>query len=112
MDIKALTPNLSVSPQILASELQAVADAGFKALICNRPDGEGVDQPSFHEIAQAAARLNHEGIVTVYEVGQAGGRHFVWGLWMVGDTCRGLSVRGDTSPITGNLSRFVPHRMA
>ena len=57
MDIKSLTPNLSVSPQILASELQAVADAGFKALICNRPDGEGADQPSFDEIAQAAARL-------------------------------------------------------
>ena len=57
MDIKSLTPNLSVSPQILASDLQAVADAGFKALICNRPDGEGADQPSFDEIAQAAARL-------------------------------------------------------
>ncbi|NBW24524.1 MAG: TIGR01244 family phosphatase [Betaproteobacteria bacterium] len=57
MDIKALTPNLSVSPQILASELQAVADAGFKAVICNRPDGEGADQPSFDEIAQAAAAL-------------------------------------------------------
>lgn len=42
---------------------------------------------------------------------QTGGRHFVWGLWMVGDTCRGLSVRGDTSPITGNLSRFFPHRI-
>ncbi len=41
----------------------------------------------------------------------AGGRNFVWGLWMVGDECRGLSARGDTSPITGNLSRFFPHRI-
>ncbi|MES2437750.1 MAG: glutathionylspermidine synthase family protein [Verrucomicrobiota bacterium] len=38
-------------------------------------------------------------------------RHFVWGLWMVGDECRGLSARGDRSPITGNLSRFFPHRI-
>jgi glutathionylspermidine synthase len=42
---------------------------------------------------------------------QSGGRHFVWGLWMVGDECRGLSARGDRSPVTGNLSRFYPHRI-
>jgi glutathionylspermidine synthase len=30
---------------------------------------------------------------------------------MVGDECRGLSARGDHSPITGNLSRFYPHRI-
>lgn len=42
---------------------------------------------------------------------QAGGNHFVWGLWMVGDECRCLSARGDISPVTGNLSRFFPHRI-
>jgi glutathionylspermidine synthase len=42
---------------------------------------------------------------------QAGGQHVVWGLWMVGDECRGLSARADSSPVTGNLSRFVPHRI-
>ena len=42
---------------------------------------------------------------------QAGGQHMVWGLWMVGDECRGLSARGDSSPVTGNLSRFLPHRI-
>ena len=42
---------------------------------------------------------------------QAEGMHVVWGLWMVGDECRGLSARGDHSPITGNLSRFLPHRI-
>ena len=41
----------------------------------------------------------------------AAGQHFVWGLWMIGDECRGLSARGDSSPITGNLSRFFPHRI-
>jgi len=39
------------------------------------------------------------------------GEHFVWGLWMVGDECRGLSARGDRSQVTGNLSRFFPHRI-
>lgn len=54
MDIKILTANLSVSPQILVHEMEAVAKAGFKAIICNRPDGEGPDQPSFKEIEVAA----------------------------------------------------------
>jgi glutathionylspermidine synthase len=30
---------------------------------------------------------------------------------MVDDTCRALSARGDVSPITGNMSRFHPHRI-
>lgn len=31
------------------------------------------------------------------------------GLWIVGDDAVGLGMREDTSPITGNASRFVPH---
>ncbi|WP_035615285.1 glutathionylspermidine synthase family protein [Haloferula sp. BvORR071] len=42
---------------------------------------------------------------------QASGQHIVWGLWMVGDECRGLSARGDQGPVTGNMSRFLPHRI-
>ena len=42
---------------------------------------------------------------------QAGGQHIVWGLWMIGDECRGLSARADSGPVTGNLSRFLPHRI-
>lgn len=42
---------------------------------------------------------------------QANHQHFVWGLWIIGDACCGLSARGDHSPITGNLSRFYPHRI-
>ena len=54
MKINALTPMLSVSPQIAASDVTAIVAAGFKSIICNRPDGEGADQPGFKEIEQAA----------------------------------------------------------
>ena len=54
MDIKALTPELSVSPQILALDLRDIAQAGFRSIICNRPDGEGADQPGYSELARAA----------------------------------------------------------
>ena len=70
MDIKNLTPNLGVSAQILASDLPALADAGFKSLICNRPDGEGPDQPSFAEIAQAAGRLGLQASYLPAETGK------------------------------------------
>lgn len=33
----------------------------------------------------------------------------VIGSWVVGDTVCGMGIREDDGPITGNLSRFVPH---
>jgi glutathionylspermidine synthase len=36
-------------------------------------------------------------------------RHTVLGLWMIDQDCCGLGVRESFSPITGNLSSFVPH---
>ena len=54
MDIKTLTAGLSVSGQITPADVEDIKDAGFRAIICNRPDGEGSDQPTFPEIAAAA----------------------------------------------------------
>lgn len=54
MNIQDLTGVLSVAPQIAVRELKALSEAGFRSLICNRPDGEGADQPSFREIERAA----------------------------------------------------------
>jgi glutathionylspermidine synthase len=36
-------------------------------------------------------------------------RHTVLGLWMIDQDCCGLGIRESFSPITGNLSSFVPH---
>jgi len=54
MDIKALSVELSVAPQIAAADMRAIADAGFRSVICNRPDGEAADQPVFSELERAA----------------------------------------------------------
>jgi len=40
MDIRPLTPRYAVSPQISVEHLPAIAEAGFKTVICNRPDSE------------------------------------------------------------------------
>jgi sulfide:quinone oxidoreductase len=54
MDPKALSSQISVSPQITAADVKALADLGYRSIICNRPDGEGADQPTFEEIESAA----------------------------------------------------------
>ena len=46
MDIKPLNPGISVSPQIAPGDMAEIAAQGFKAIICNRPDGEEAGQPS------------------------------------------------------------------
>lgn len=68
MEIKQLTSELSVSPQIAVSDLTGVKAAGFRSVVCHRPDGEGVDQPLFREIAKAARaeglEVRHQPIVS------------------------------------------------
>jgi sulfide:quinone oxidoreductase len=54
MKAKTINAELSVSEQIQPAELPAIAAAGFRSIVCNRPDGEGADQPVFAEIDAAA----------------------------------------------------------
>ena len=60
MDVKTVDVDISVSPQIAPSDIADLAKAGFKTIICNRPDGEGNDQPVFHEIEEAARAAGME----------------------------------------------------
>lgn len=57
MEIKRITDKVSVSPQISMGDMAEIKKAGFRAIICNRPDGEGADQPSFEEIEKAAKKV-------------------------------------------------------
>lgn len=54
MDIRIVTDGFSVSPQITAGDVAALAEAGYDAIICNRPDGEDPGQIPFAAIEQAA----------------------------------------------------------
>ncbi|MFV0244316.1 MAG: TIGR01244 family sulfur transferase [Qingshengfaniella sp.] len=40
MDIKPLSPDYAVSPQIAPQDMAALKAAGFTTVICNRPDNE------------------------------------------------------------------------
>ncbi|MBL0947407.1 TIGR01244 family sulfur transferase [Brevundimonas sp.] len=54
MTDRKLDETLTTSPQIHPDELEAIAAAGFRAVISNRPDGEEPGQPSAAEMKAAA----------------------------------------------------------
>jgi len=56
MDIRQLTDDFAVSPQIDVAHMKEIAGAGFRSLLCNRPDGEEMGQPDFAAIEDAAAQ--------------------------------------------------------
>lgn len=54
MPYKKITDDYAVSTQISPISLADIKEAGFRTIMCNRPDGEEEGQPSFAEITQAA----------------------------------------------------------
>lgn len=54
VDIRKLTDELSVAPQLTPADIADIS-ANFKSLLCNRPDKEGgADQPLFADIEKLA----------------------------------------------------------
>lgn len=45
MELKKFTETFAVSPQIATADLADIKKAGFRSIICNRPDGEGYPIP-------------------------------------------------------------------
>jgi sulfide:quinone oxidoreductase len=54
LDIRKINDRVSVSGQILPSDIETIKQAGFVSIINNRPDGEAPDQPASAQIAEAA----------------------------------------------------------
>ncbi|MEO4042563.1 TIGR01244 family sulfur transferase [Hoeflea sp. CAU 1731] len=60
MDIRQINEEYSVAGQISVDDLEAIKAAGFKSIVCHRPDGETAGQPDFAEIEKAAKALGLE----------------------------------------------------
>lgn len=54
MDIRRITDNYAVAPQIDVDDIPAIKDAGFKSIVCNRPDDEQPDHPAYGTIMAVA----------------------------------------------------------
>lgn len=70
MDIRRITDNFSVSPQIRPEDVPTLAEAGYTRVICNRPDSEvtGDETSAAIEAACAEAGLSFH----VIPVGHSG----------------------------------------
>lgn len=55
--IEQLSPAMSISGDIGPNDIAAIAQAGFRTIINNRPDGEAMDQPTSAAIEKAAHKL-------------------------------------------------------
>lgn len=53
-DIRPVTPDFAVAPQIEPEDLAEAAARGFRLVINNRPDGEAPDQPPSAQMQAAA----------------------------------------------------------
>ena len=60
MNVYKLTDTLAVAGQIRLEAVGKIAEAGYKVLINNRPDGEEPGQPTSASIAAAAAAVGLE----------------------------------------------------
>ena len=59
LDLRPIAPDVYVAPQLSESAFEALAQAGIKSVINNRPDLEGgPDQPSHTVLAEKAAQAN------------------------------------------------------
>lgn len=57
MNIRKVDDQFSVTGQITPEQVQAVSDAGYKSIVCARPDDEESGQPNFDAVARAAETL-------------------------------------------------------
>ena len=54
MEIRPISPHYAASPQLQPADIARAAEAGYKTIVCNRPDHEGEGQPKAAEMAEAA----------------------------------------------------------
>jgi sulfide:quinone oxidoreductase len=64
MELHKITEDLSVASQLDAADIPLIAAKGFRAIVCNRPDGEAMGQPPFGPV-EAAARA--AGMAVAYQ---------------------------------------------
>lgn len=74
-------------------------------------EGANIEWVTQHKTLRSQGPYGQEGfVVQAYQpMPVFSGNHALIGSWLVGDEAVALSVREDSSPITQDLSRFLPH---
>ncbi|QJR16429.1 glutathionylspermidine synthase family protein [Usitatibacter palustris] len=74
-------------------------------------EGANVSIRSGERLIEAPGEYGAEGFIwqAFHELPRFGENYTVIGSWIIGEEPAGIGIREDTSPITRNSSRFVPH---
>lgn len=77
MKIETVSHKYGVSGQIEPEDLRIIAQAGYKSIVCMRPDNEEAGQPKFDDVARTAgsfgvkaAHVPVSGTATVSQLSQ------------------------------------------
>lgn len=62
LSYRKIDPSFAIAGQILPADVKKVAEAGFKTIVCARPDGEEPGQPTFAAISAAAKEAGLEAV--------------------------------------------------
>ena len=123
LQVRALAITRFFSGSALAAWARSIAPATFAstAKSPSRPFPlEHYSQPEalsrFEREARSACALNHPNIVTIYELGQTNGTHYIAMELVVGETVRGLLTLARfhfarPSPLRRRLPTRLPRRM-
>lgn len=123
---KSVLSNKALLPMLwkLFPEHPNLLPAFFEQDVANSNESTLVKKPIFSReganvsvikqgetILQADGPYGEEGFIyqAYYPLPEFAGNHTLIGAWLVGDEPAGISVREDTSPITQDLSRYLPH---
>ncbi|ODT66383.1 MAG: hypothetical protein ABS75_27790 [Pelagibacterium sp. SCN 63-23] len=63
MNVRKIDDNFATTSQITPEQVKALSEAGYKSIVCARPDDEEFGQPKFDDVARAA---EEEGIQIVH----------------------------------------------
>lgn len=103
MDIRPLTDAYAVSPQITSNDVADIVAAGFKTVICNRPDGE---IPPVYQAASLRKAVEGAGLTFVVNPVIGGA------MTMENVTVQGAAIADSAGPVlaycaSGNRSSVV-----
>jgi len=56
-EVRKLTENIYVAPQLTAADVAEIDAMSFRSILCNRPDNEQEQQPAYESIRQQADAL-------------------------------------------------------
>jgi glutathionylspermidine synthase len=74
-------------------------------------EGANIRLRSASDLTDTSGQYGEEGFVyqELCMLPKFGQRFAVVGAWVVGDAAHGMGIREDASPVTQNMSTFVPH---